>query len=434
MDSILVLARRPDSWTQRVVDELRAAGAKLTGVAIMPRRPTDHVPLPESAVVVQPGGILLDLAGVPLPASFAGTERWYFVDRFEGTVLHRSLMADGRTLIEGRLRWYQYSRRRTFESARVLTADWPALAWNDQIRGLRRSVAPAEPTSSPPGLSGRWRAGLTTAGRRLGRTDEWSIGIVRRPINDLLEGRGEVDWAPNPKGAFLADPFGQASETGVQVLAERFTGGRGDLVSLGWNQSAGWVAPQPLLATNAHLSYPFVFSDRGQRYLLPESTQSGRLDLYRLDDDGPHQVTTLVDHPLVDPTVVRHDDRWYLFATDHRKGPNQRLNIYWAEDVEGPWQPHTLNPVKIDVRSSRPGGTPFIHQGNLCRPAQDCSTGYGAAVVFNRIDRLTPTEFSETPVSRLDPYLDRPHGLHTVSAAGDFTLVDGLRRRYRSLR
>ncbi len=37
--------------------------------------------------------------------------------------------------------------------------------------------------------------------------------------------------------------------------------------------------------------------------------------------------------------------------------------------------------------------------GALYRPAQDCSVTYGGAVVINRIDRLTPEEFSEQPVS-----------------------------------
>jgi hypothetical protein len=67
--------------------------------------------------------------------------------------------------------------------------------------------------------------------------------------------------------------------------------------------------------------------------------------------------------------------------------------------------------------------------GALYRPAQDCSVTYGGAVVINRIERMTPEEFSEQVVTRLAPAADGPypHGLHTLSSAGNVTLVDGKR-------
>ncbi len=55
---------------------------------------------------------------------------------------------------------------------------------------------------------------------------------------------------------------------------------------------------------------------------------------------------------------------------------------YWTqgeEGLEGPWEPHRRNPVKCDVRGSRPAGTPFVHGGELYRPAQDGSKRYGKA-------------------------------------------------------
>jgi hypothetical protein len=65
--------------------------------------------------------------------------------------------------------------------------------------------------------------------------------------------------------------------------------------------------------------------------------------------------------------------------------------------------------------------------GMLHRPAQDCSRTYGGAVVINRIERLTPEEFVERPVRHLAPaaHGPYPHGLHTLSGAGNVTLVDG---------
>jgi hypothetical protein len=85
--------------------------------------------------------------------------------------------------------------------------------------------------------------------------------------------------------------------------------------------------------------------------------------------------------------------------------------------------------VKCDLRSARPAGPLFIMDGALYRPAQDCSVTYGGAVVINRVERLTPEEFVERPVRRLAPATQGPypHGLHTLSGAGNVTLVDGKR-------
>ncbi|MGO4780832.1 hypothetical protein AB4084_35670, partial [Lysobacter sp. 2RAB21] len=90
----------------------------------------------------------------------------------------------------------------------------------------------------------------------------------------------------------------------------------------------------------------------------------------------------------------------------------------YSRELHGPWKPHLRNPVKVDHRSSRPAGTPFVHEGVLYRPAQDCGSGYGQAVVINRVLLCTPQRYREEAVRhcRPDPGGRNPHGLHTVSA------------------
>jgi len=75
--------------------------------------------------------------------------------------------------------------------------------------------------------------------------------------------------------------------------------------------------------------------------------------------------------------------------------------------------------VKTDIRSARPGGTPFEYEGQLYRPAQDCSKTGGGKIVLNRVGRLTPTEFSRRTCCHRCTYADTPYqdGLHTLSAA-----------------
>jgi hypothetical protein len=137
----------------------------------------------------------------------------------------------------------------------------------------------------------------------------------------------------------------------------------------------------------------------------------------------------LRDFAALDATVIRHNGRWWLFCTCQDDLPECKLFLWHAPDLLGPWEPHALAPVKCDVRCSRPGGTPFVHQGELYRPTQDSSAGYGSALSINRVLRLTPEEFEEETVAHIRPpanglYRD---GIHTLSAVGGMTVLDGKR-------
>ena len=165
-------------------------------------------------------------------------------------------------------------------------------------------------------------------------------------------------------------------------------------------------------------------------YVIPESAAEGNVSLYRVNDanEGLDFIKILLDEPLFDPTVFQHDGRWWLMGT---KAPltNVTLYAYWSNDLEGPYTAHTLNPIKFDIRSARPGGTPFQKGNELWRPAQDSSKTYGGRIAMNRVLVLTPDQFKEETVSYVEPFKNTHYGqgVHTISAIGDMTLVDGKR-------
>ncbi|MFX8406684.1 hypothetical protein ABTL65_19795, partial [Acinetobacter baumannii] len=76
---------------------------------------------------------------------------------------------------------------------------------------------------------------------------------------------------------------------------------------------------------------------------------------------------------VVDATVFRWGEYWWMTAATDAAGVGvgSELNAWFASDLLGPWHAHPGNPVKIDVRSARPAGTPFVVDGVLYRPAQD---------------------------------------------------------------
>jgi hypothetical protein len=171
----------------------------------------------------------------------------------------------------------------------------------------------------------------------------------------------------------------------------------------------------------------------GRRMMVPEARASGSVAIYELS--GGEQSWRL--HALLleradisDPTLVWHDSRWWLFGV--RNGsvdPDTRLMLWFAHDLTGPWMEHPSNPVKTDVRSARPAGPLFRSNGQLFRPAQDCSSSYGARVRILRVVTLTEDDYEEEETGVVEPRDAGPYplGLHTVTGLGPITIVDGKR-------
>ncbi len=271
----------------------------------------------------------------------------------------------------------------------------------------------------------RWRARLFA--------EWWTIGVCDRPIEAVLrdDGLGPVDWLrPRVGAAYWADPFAWPDTD--RLLCEEYPvgGGPGVIAALRPDGRGGWERDHTVLADGLHRSYPFAFRHENQTYLVPECVEAGAVTLFRLDTSGAiESLATVARGRFADATVFRHEGRFWLAATDLAIGAHDNLCLFHAEWLAGPWRAHRGNPVKIDIRSARSAGTPFLDAGALYRPAQDCAGAYGAAVVINRVVSLTLDGFEEHTVSRLapDPSGPLPDGLHTLSAAGSRTVIDGKR-------
>ena len=274
------------------------------------------------------------------------------------------------------------------------------------------------------------------------RHQAWNIGLVDLPIHAFLEpdARPSVRWLPPlAKGRYLADPFGISDENGIHILCEEFdyARGKGVISEIEIPHDGAPSAPRRVLQLPVHMSYPYLFVNEREIYCIPEASATRRVTLYRAEQ-FPHrwaECATLMNNVLaIDSTVFPHEGRWWLMYTDAkgRVGQNDKLLAWHARSPFGSWEPHPQNPVKLDSGSARPGGTPFVARGTLYRPAQDCSRGYGARIVINRVTRLTPSEFEEEPVAVIEPYQDGPYpeGMHTLSAVGDMTLIDGCRTAF----
>jgi hypothetical protein len=177
-----------------------------------------------------------------------------------------------------------------------------------------------------------------------------------------------------------------------------------------------------------------VFEWQDQYYMIPETRENRTLELYRCVSfpfEWELDRVLMKDLVAVDATLAQIDDRWWLFVNIAVEGAstNDELHLFYSESPLGPWHPHRGNPVKSDVRSSRPAGKLFYWRGALYRPAQDSSAAYGHAISINKIERLSVDEFAEVEISRIVPeWRANLTRNHTVNHAGGLMVIDGLRR------
>jgi hypothetical protein len=272
----------------------------------------------------------------------------------------------------------------------------------------------------------------------------WVIGTSEAPIEDMIRAQAPVGvrWVPAPGTGFVADPFlVEASDGRVSLLAEEFveSDGKGVIVEITLDRAGRLVERRAAISEGHHLSYPFVFEWEGTKYCVPEAANTNSIVLYRFDVNA---TAWIAYGPIVkgvsalDPTLFHHSGKWWLFCSDWTIGEgHDSLLIFFSKSLLGEWQPHPLNPVKRDVRSSRPAGPLFRVGDEIFRPSQDCSRNYGGGITINRITRLDDKRFAEEAVGHIGP--DRAStyrsGIHTIGSAGGVTVVDGLCFRFAPL-
>ena len=301
-----------------------------------------------------------------------------------------------------------------------------------------------EPAAAPPAAPRTLRyvaAVATRVARRKLRASvfqhQWFLGFRRR-TGDRLPQDDPAPWRLTfpPGDRSYADPFVvcHAGETFVFLEVLAHSPLRGELAVGRLDDDGALIDVAPVLPVAHHTSYPYVFEDSGVLYLIPESSAERRVDLFRatrFPGGWEHAATLLEDVNAVDATVYRHAGRYWMWVTIAVPGArlNEETFVYFSDRLDGGWTPHPGNPVVSDARRARPAGRPFLHDGLLIRPAQNCSGRYGRQVVFSVVEQMDPDRYSERPDGSLGPeWAGRPNlAAHTYTFDGEWEATDGLR-------
>ena len=306
-----------------------------------------------------------------------------------------------------------------------------------------RPEAPGERLALPrsrdlPGYIGQAARAIATRwddSRRRARDrgrDFWALSLVPGDLLDLDPAAGQ----PLPRLSHtMADPFlfEHNGETHVFYEAQKADG------------SAAWIDVARLegerlvplgtaLRRDYHLSFPFVFRDGDDIFMMPETQSTRRLEVWRATRfplEWELHATALEGRYPADSTLLRHDGTWLLFSnlSDHVRFHEHSSALYLFA-CDGPglggMVAHPRNPVVLGSDVSRNAGAVTATGGRLIRPSQINSFGvYGYGLNLMEIETLTPTRYRETRLRAFTPEtLPGVLGLHHVTSAGGVCIFD----------
>lgn len=257
----------------------------------------------------------------------------------------------------------------------------------------------------------------------------WKVGWRFDGKASLLD-RGEAKFRVLSGGvdSYLADPLPVLHRGHRFIFVEQYlySKNKGCIAVVPMDERGVAGPPKIVIEEPHHLSYPMVFEQAGQIWMIPEAGASGKVTLYRAEE-FPYRwkreadLATGVEN--YDVTPLPDGSGIWFFAAQRlwRSSSWDVLNIYRADSLTGDWTPHGAAPVLFDAALSRPAGNFIRRDGQILRPVQDCARGYGSAVTFCRIDRLDLVQFAQTAVGRIRAGSD---GCHTYNRCDGIEVVD----------
>lgn len=262
--------------------------------------------------------------------------------------------------------------------------------------------------------------------------EQWSIVLQSKSDTPKMASDRGFRIMRAPRDRFYADPFLIERDGRSYLFFEdyRFSSRKGLISCCEVDNEGNCSKPRVVLEREYHLSYPFVFSWQGEMYMIPETRDNGTIEMYRANDfpySWIHEAVLMSGVSATDSTLLYHDDRWWLFAagvSDHASF-DKILCVFFADSPFGPWTPHPKNPIVSDVCRARPAGCLYFDHGQLIRPGQDCSKGYGYAVELNKVAVLSETDYQETPLASITPdWIPGSKGIHTLNQSAKHRVLD----------
>ncbi len=257
----------------------------------------------------------------------------------------------------------------------------------------------------------------------------WQLAIRRLPQGTILTDKKTPFVAvPNPCGMWAADPFILEKDNKVYIFAELFS-------LLQWRGKLGYCVYENnkfskwniIFDDEHHYSYPNVFENNGEIYMMPETGSVNEIAIYKAVDfpsKWEKQSVVLSGAKMVDSVFI--SDNTIL---SYKMFGNFKNHLVLLKKDNNGWNQvaNTIDNQEI----KRPAGKIFSYGDGLIRPAQDGRNLYGGAIKFFDCGNISNDITSEKEIIDLQPCeivvknLNKEFvGTHTYNSSSNFEIVD----------
>ena len=253
-------------------------------------------------------------------------------------------------------------------------------------------------------------------------SDDWLYS--RALFSDNL-----TELALPENSVFVADPCGSYLDAiYCEVLNEK--SGKGAIAR--WRDDK-WEKLK--IEHSNHFSYPQIIEDCERVFLFPEIASWASPKLFELSKDGLNCIGELElqgfeETRLVDATLFKSEDTWFIFAGDPETS-HQKLKLFHSNSLFGPYIEHVKSPIALDPRSSRMAGPIFVREGEAYRFAQNCSSSYGNGITVYRILILSKIDYQEQLVNEMS--IVNQKGPHTLMVHDGKVWLDSYTEKFSPL-
>ena len=158
------------------------------------------------------------------------------------------------------------------------------------------------------------------------------------------------------------------------------------------------------LKSGIHMSYPFVFWDEQQLFMIPETGELGEIGLYRCVNFPSSWVKlkSILKGNFVDSSIYKELGIYYLFTTEKvfiDGKYDYKLRLFHSKNVVGDFKEHPCSPLKVGRKYGRSGGAVLKLGDSRFRFSQNCCETYGRELVQFKITKLNVSEYHEELMS-----------------------------------
>ncbi len=239
------------------------------------------------------------------------------------------------------------------------------------------------------------------------------------------------------KHGWFADPFVlDVTDKEVILLVEEFEyyNKKGRLCKLRVSRdNYKLLEVIPILTLDTHLSYPSIYRKDGKIFVCPENGESGKLNIYELEDNNLVSPITIIDEALADTQLLEYNGKFYAFGIGFSLDGldiTRSLKVYKSDSFLGPY--NYQYSINNELREERGAGNIEVANGQIIRPAQICEGGYGRGVVLYNLTNDKDC-FTEIENSRIvgDFWIRWGLGIHQIHSFNNLTVIDGRDYKYR---